>query len=134
MFLTVKRAVLKVLAVAAAAGIGVVAGIVPSTAANAAGPAFFDCPYGAVCIYADDRFEHLTSAYITNVYYSYGAHNLVNQFNDHAIVNNQYGGEFATARTCYGYNGTNCTGPWIPPLSVGVVNLTPINSIVLNRP
>lgn len=92
------------------------------------------CPLGAACIYRDGHPDHLRREYITNMYWSYGAHNLVNQFGDHWVLNNQYGGPNATVVLCYGYNGTNCTGRVIPPGWAFVENLTPINSIVLNRP
>jgi hypothetical protein len=48
------------------------------------------------------------------------------------VDNNQTGG--ATVTLCYGYNGGDCTGPTIPAGSVLLRNLTPINSIRLNRP
>ena len=40
----------------------------------------------------------------------------------------------ATATLCYGYNGGNCTGATIPAGGWRAENLTPINSIRLNRP
>lgn len=42
----------------------------------------------------------------TNVYWSYGAHNLSNQHGDHYVFNNQYGG--ASMSLCTGYNGVGC--------------------------
>jgi hypothetical protein len=120
-------------------------GLAPSTAAAAGGGRaaassaqaasdFFGCPSGAVCIYRDGNPNHLSAAFITNEYFSYGAHNLVNQFNDHWVLNNQFGGPNATAVLCFGFGGTNCNGDIISPGVGFVENLTPINSIVLNRP
>jgi hypothetical protein len=113
------------------------AGATTAQAAQArpSGGAYLGCPYGAVCIYTDTTFSH-----ITQTFWSYGAHNLVNQFGRRPIVNNQYGG--ATATLCYGYNGSNCDPGWtIPPVEgtpcsacYALPDLTPFNSIVLNRP
>ncbi|WP_067641519.1 hypothetical protein [Actinomadura latina] len=105
------------------------------TEAKAAGGPWLGCPYGAVCIYTDTTFSH-----ITQTFWSYGPHNLVNQYGRRPIVNNQYGG--ATATLCYGYNGTNCDPGWTIPPKEGtscatcyaLPYLTPYNSIVLNRP
>lgn len=125
------RAILGVLATVAVLGsVQMITAAAPAQAASD----FAGCPSGAVCIYEDGDVNHLSVAYITDTYWSYGAHNLVNQFNDHWVVNNQYGGPNATAVVCYGYNGSNCTGDTIPPGWGFVENLTPINSIVLNRP
>lgn len=33
------------------------------------------------------------------VYWAYGAHNLSNQYGDHYVVNNQYGGAWVELRT-----------------------------------
>lgn len=84
------------------------------------------CPSGYVCIIAPDGVT------IENKYYTYGAHNLSGKFDLHYVDNNQTGG--ATVTLCYGYNGGDCTGPTIPAGSVLLRNLTPINSIRLNRP
>jgi len=84
------------------------------------------CPDGAVCIYPrnagwnNDRPSH--------VYWSYGYHNLSNQYGIHRIYNWQTGG--ATARTCTGYNGTGCQGYLVPGQYIDK-DLTPINSITL---
>lgn len=90
------------------------------------------CPYGAVCVYSGSDL----SSSITYTFWSYGPHNLSAQYGKHAVLNNQYGD--ATASLCKGYNGTNCEPEllgayeycycWIAP------DLTPINSITLNRP
>jgi hypothetical protein len=88
------------------------------------------CPYGAVCIYGQG-VEPIDNPHPTNVYYSYGAHNLSNQFGNHWVYNNQYGG--ASVSLCKGYNGTNCTST-IPEGYAVYADLTPINSITLNRP
>jgi hypothetical protein len=88
------------------------------------------CPYGAVCIYGQG-VEPRDNPHPTNVYYSYGAHNLSNQLGFHWVYNNQYGG--ASATLCNGYNGTNC-GETFGQGTAGYRDLTPVNSITLNRP
>ncbi|MBO3747331.1 hypothetical protein J5X84_14740 [Streptosporangiaceae bacterium NEAU-GS5] len=106
-----------------------------ATQATQAGGTYLGCPYGAVCIYTDTTFSHRTQTF-----WSYGPHNLVNQFGRRPVVNNQYGG--ATATLCYGYNGVNCDPGWtLPPVEgtaciacYSLPDLTPFNSIVLNRP
>lgn len=114
-----------------AATLGLAAAVLTGAAgpAGAAGTAD-GCPYGAVCIYAGGT----TDTAITNIYWSYGAHNLSGQYGYHAIVNNQYG--FGTwARLCYGYNGVNCTAHNVPRYEACTCytyfNLTPINSIYM---
>lgn len=88
------------------------------------------CPYGAVCIYGQG-VEPRDNPHPTNIYYSYGAHNLSNQVGYHWVYNNQYGG--ASTTLCNGYNGTNC-GETFPEGYAGYRDLTPVNSITLNRP
>lgn len=124
------RALFAASAVAAASLAGSV--LLPGSAEAAS--SLDGCPAGAVCIYADAMWQHLTSAYITDEYWSYGAHNLVNEYGWHYIVNNQTGGGRATALLCYGYNGGNCTASIVYPGDADLDNLTPVNSIVLNRP
>ncbi|MEU6557104.1 hypothetical protein ABZ915_43730 [Streptomyces sp. NPDC046915] len=105
--------------------------------ASAATDAYYGCPAGAVCIYAQDPGKEPTADpdphRITNIYYSYGAHNLSNQYGYHWVANNQTGGSNATYDLCRGYNGVNCTFGGIPR-TAWHDDLTPINSIVLNRP
>ncbi|MER7640514.1 MULTISPECIES: hypothetical protein [unclassified Streptomyces] len=88
------------------------------------------CPSGAVCIYGEGVVPK-DNPHPTDVYYSYGAHNLSNQFGQHWILNNQTGG--ATASLCNGSNGTNCTDTIAQDTGL-LRNFTPINSITLNRP
>jgi len=83
------------------------------------------CPVGAVCIYPNASWNY---ARPSHVYWSYGYHNLRNQYGVHRIYNNQTGG--ATMRTCLGYNGTRCEG-YLPAGRYIDKNLTPINSITL---
>jgi hypothetical protein len=64
-------------------------------------------------------------------FYTYGAHNLSNQFGVHRVFNRQYGGAWASL--CGGYNGG---GGLQGVLGAGYsydFNLTPVNSIVLSR-
>ncbi|MER7921549.1 MULTISPECIES: hypothetical protein [unclassified Streptomyces] len=88
------------------------------------------CPSGAVCIYGEGVVP-ANNPHPTDVYYSYGAHNLSNQVGQHWILNNQTGG--ASVTLCNGYNGTNCTETIAQDNGL-LRNFTPINSIVLNRP
>jgi hypothetical protein len=66
----------------------------------------------------------------TNVYWSYGAHNLSNQYGDHYVFNNQYGG--ASMSLCTGYNGVGCHVA-LEVQEIGSFNLTHYNSVTLNR-
>ncbi|MET8211319.1 hypothetical protein ABZT51_35915 [Streptomyces sp. NPDC005373] len=66
----------------------------------------------------------------TNVYWSYGAHNLSSQYGDHWFVNNLYGG--ASASLCKAYNGATCH-PFLDAQYAESVDLTSYNSITLNR-
>lgn len=90
--------------------------------------AWAGCPDGAVCIYPQDQNPAVKPS---QIYYSYGAHNLSNQFGNHWVLNNQTGG--ASASLCYGSNGANCGNPIAAGTGV-YADLGPINSITLNRP
>ncbi|MFJ7043093.1 hypothetical protein ACIQVC_06770 [Streptomyces sp. NPDC101112] len=86
------------------------------------------CPSGAVCIYPQNQDPAVRPS---NIYWAYGPHNLRNQVGWHWVLNNQT--DRATADLCLGYNGQNCNyniraqgGVW--------ADLTPVNSIRLNRP
>lgn len=86
------------------------------------------CPDGAVCIYPQNQNPAVSP---TDVFYSYGAHNLSGKVGNHWVLNNQTGG--ATANLCTGYNGAGCGGAIAA--STGVyADLGPIYSIRLNRP
>lgn len=114
------------LAVAAAAATAVTLGSGPAQADDGS---WDGCPSGAVCIYGEGVHDNLTTP--TNVYWSYGAHNLSGQYNWHWVLNNQTGG--AHAHLCLGSNGANCN--YDLPADVAVwANLTPVNSITLDRP
>jgi hypothetical protein len=91
----------------------------------------YGCPGGAVCIYPQNADIHTSTP--THIFYSYGAHNLSNQYGNHYVFNNQYGSANATAQLCTGYNGVNCTIT-LGLNEIGNFNLTPVNSVVLNRP
>ncbi|MEU1819111.1 hypothetical protein ABZ543_28580 [Streptomyces roseifaciens] len=91
----------------------------------------YNCPSGYACIYPENQSPPVNPSH---KYQRYGAHNLVNQYGMHAVINNQYGGMGATVRLCTGYGGTGDCSITITP-QVGIyVDLTPINSIVLDRP
>ncbi|MEV6397009.1 hypothetical protein AB0M39_19850 [Streptomyces sp. NPDC051907] len=103
--------------------------IAASAATNSqAAAAVHGCPSGAVCIYPQDAGWNNDKP--SHFYYSYGAHNLNNQFGTHRIFNNQTDG--ATMSTCTGYNGAGCEGK-LPAFMYIDKNLTPINSITLQR-
>ena len=110
-----------------AGGAGVLA-----TSASAAGPSLHGCPFGAVCIYPQGKSVNGGRPEAGGVYFSYGAHNLSNQFGNHTIVNNQYGGAGYQLRT--GYGGSGSGTETIRTVGNRSHNLTPINSIVLVRP
>ncbi|MEV7778310.1 hypothetical protein [Kitasatospora sp. NPDC088351] len=98
------------------------------TGAQAAdGGSWENCPHGAVCVYPQDS----PATTPTDVFWSYGAHNLSNQHGNHWVLNNQSGG--AHAHLCTGYNGTGC-GYDIPAQNGVHADLGPINSITLDRP
>ncbi|MER6999337.1 hypothetical protein [Streptomyces sp. NPDC000410] len=86
------------------------------------------CPDGAVCIYPQDQDPAQKPS---DIFYSYGAHNLSNQFGNHWVLNNQTGG--ATAALCTGSGGSGC-GERIAADTGVYADLTPINSITLYRP
>ncbi|BAU85281.1 hypothetical protein SLA_4393 [Streptomyces laurentii] len=123
---------LKVVLGASVATVGAVATLMTGAgSANAAAAgSLYGCPSGAVCVYAEDQVAN--SSTLTHTYWSYGAHNLSNQYGWHWVINNQTGG--ASADLCYKYNGGDCTGGRIPAGGWKAANLTDINSIRLNRP
>ncbi|MGV9563803.1 hypothetical protein [Streptomyces sp. NPDC003480] len=86
------------------------------------------CPSGAVCVYPQNQNPAVSPS---QVFYSYGPHNLSNQYGWHWVLNNQYGG--ATASLCTGYDGKGCGASFAQQTGVWA-DLTPINSITLNRP
>ena len=123
----------KMLSTAAAFATATIAVVAMSGAAQAkpAGSVPWDgCPSGAVCIYGEGVVPK-DNPHPTDVYYSYGAHNLSNQFGQHWILNNQTGG--ASVTLCNGSNGTNCTDTIAQDWAYKL-NFTPLNSIPLNRP
>jgi phospholipase A2-like protein len=101
---------------------------VAATPAGATGPSLHGCPYGAVCVYPQNRGLNGGHPEPGGVYFSYGAHNLRNQLGNHTVVNNQYAG--AVYRLCFGYGGSQC-GRLVPPGRTVTYDLSPINSIVL---
>jgi len=113
----------------AAPAVATAALVLAATAGTAsASGSYYGCPYGAVCIYNNgDPNSGIESG---GIYWSYGAHNLSNQYGYHYVVNNQYGG--AWVETCTGYNGTGDGETIIYGEPYGdSLYLTPINSIVL---
>ncbi|MCX5138820.1 MULTISPECIES: hypothetical protein [unclassified Streptomyces] len=123
---------LKIMLGASVATAGAVATLMTGagTVNAAAAASLYGCPSGAVCIYAEGK--PASSATLTHTFWSYGAHNLSNQKNYHWVINNQTGG--ASADLCLKYDGGSCTGGRIPAGGWDDPNLTPINSVRLNRP
>ena len=117
----------KVAARTAAALVLAAAATVGATNAHASADDTVGCPDGAVCIYPRDAGFNGNRP--SHALFSFGAHNLTNQFGNHIVFNNQVEG--ARARTCTGLDGTgDCTN--LPNAERPVtVDLTPINSIVL---
>ncbi|MFC7304384.1 hypothetical protein ACFQVC_09200 [Streptomyces monticola] len=99
-----------------------------STASAAPADEWAGCPDGAVCIYPKDQDPAQKPS---DIFYSYGAHNLSNQFGNHWVLNNQHSG--ATASLCTGSGGSGCGDPIAAKTGV-YADLGPINSITLNRP
>ncbi|MFD4871838.1 MULTISPECIES: hypothetical protein [unclassified Streptomyces] len=124
------RKMLSAVGAFATAATAVVAMSGVAAAAPASNSTQFGCPSGAVCIYGQGVYPP-DNPHPTNVYYSYGAHNLSNQLGYHYVINNQYGG--ASASLCKNYGGTNCVLTLAQDYYVNY-DLTPINSITLNRP
>jgi hypothetical protein len=90
------------------------------------------CPYGDVCVYpANTGWNGDQPKYF---FYTYGAHNIYNEYGTHRILDNQYGAHSVVA--CSGPDGT---GPQVGGAEGGTVygpyswdqNLTPVNSFVL---
>ena len=116
----------RILALPAVFGATLLSHALLAPSAEAVGPAH-GCPYGAVCVYPQNKGWNIDRPSLT--YWSYGPHNLSNQYGTHRIFNNQYGG--AEVEACFGYNGT---GGGTLLLGAGVAfddNLTPVNSLVL---
>ncbi|MCQ9181359.1 hypothetical protein KMT30_20375 [Streptomyces sp. IBSBF 2953] len=86
------------------------------------------CPSGAVCVYPQNQSPAQSPS---AVYWTYGAHDLSNQVGRHWVLNNQTGG--ASAELCLNYGGTNCNST-IAARNGVYADLTPVNSIKLNRP
>ncbi|QQM40286.1 hypothetical protein JEQ17_12940 [Streptomyces liliifuscus] len=115
------------LAVSAVAVAGSLVAVTAGPASASSNDSAYGCPYGAVCIYNNaDPNSGIQSG---GVYWAYGPHNLSNQFGNHYVMNNQYGG--AWVELCTGYNGTG-RGKSIIFAGYGFVeDLSPINSIAL---
>ena len=88
--------------------VGIVARLRPAASTVSPPPTgtYQGCPSGAVCIYPQDAGWN--NGHPSDSYYSYGPHNLVNQFGTHRIFNNQTGG--ANMRNCTRTGGTGCPG------------------------
>src|SRR5262245_37454992 len=92
---------------AAALALGVSAAMTVGATSAQAVETWEGCPAGAVCVYPEGA--GFNGGRPSHAFFSYGAHNLQNQFGRHIVSNNQVDG--ARARTCTGFNGTgDCQG------------------------
>lgn len=122
------------------------AGVVGAAAPAHATSTVHGCPYGYVCVYPQDKGWNNDVPSLK--FYTYGGHNLSNQFGNHYVLNNQYSqGHSAVAVLCSGFGG--CTPQTSSSYDVGHLywtwdqvgdargsswasfNLTPVNSIDL---
>jgi hypothetical protein len=118
------RKLSKTLAITSSTALAVSALFSLSPSASAASSGYEGCPSGAVCLYPDASFDHDP----TYTWYSYGAHNISNQYGMHRIFNNQTGG--AIARNCTGYDGRGCQGAQAAN-TYADYDYTPYNSVLL---
>ena len=95
-----------------------------ATNAEAAGT-YEGCPAGYVCVYPGAGWNGGNPSL---KYYTYGAHNLSNQYGVHRVFNNQTGG--ATLQLCTQYNGGNPVFE-VNSFTYTDYDLTPINSLLL---
>ncbi|TBO58645.1 hypothetical protein EYS09_16265 [Streptomyces kasugaensis] len=120
---TLRRAAAVIATTAAVAATGI--GTVGATTA-----ATWGCPEGSVCIYPQNADpEH--DPHPTDVFRSYGVHRLSGQVGQHWVFNNRT--DAAHTHLCRGYDGTNCAFD-IAARPAFEANMTPINSITLDRP
>jgi hypothetical protein len=84
------------------------------------------CPSGYVCVYPENAGWNGDRPSLK--YYTYGAHNLSNQFGYHYVFNNQT--DYAISRFCLKYDGRDC-GWTLFAGNYTNFDLTPINSIYL---
>lgn len=87
------------------------------------------CPSGAVCVYPDTDWNGGNPSY---VFWSYGAHQIYNEYDWGRVYNNQWG-YIATAYICDDSYGEDCDYR-VPAGHYMDVNLSPINSIDLTEP
>lgn len=116
---------------AAAAFTIAAAGVATFGPVSSAYAATYGCPSGWTCVYSG---PNPATSRIDAEFFSYGAHNLSNEYGTHAVYNNQTGG--AGAYLCTGYNGVNCTNNGLITYDVPAglfldVDLSPVNSILL---
>ncbi|MDP9092102.1 MAG: hypothetical protein M3N95_03950 [Actinomycetota bacterium] len=111
-----------------ALGVSLAGAVVAVPSANASGT-IEGCPSGYACLYPQNAGWN--GGHPSFMFYTYGYHNLTNQFGTHRTFNNQTGG--ASMYGCSGYGGSgtllwgNNAGGWSDQ------NLTPTDSVVLNQ-
>ena len=86
------------------------------------------CPSGYVCIYPNGSWNNDRPSL---KFYTYGSHNLSNQYGTKRMFNNQYGTPVeADSYWCTGYNGGDMCGS-VKQGEWEDMDFTPINSIIL---
>lgn len=126
-----RKRLLRAAAMTAATGAmaaGAVAGTMGSAAAAEGDPsaqATNGCPNGAVCLYNPAGWDAGTPEH---VYWSYGVHQLYDEYGTHHVFNNQHSG--ASMELCGTREPAQCGAPWVPGVVV-TQDLTPVNSIRL---
>lgn len=110
---------------------------VAATPASAAGSSLYGCPYGAVCVYPQNKGLNGNHPELDGVFYTYGPHNLHEQYGYHTIVNNQYPDAYLQRpgfELCIYRDGGRCGPKYTGVGYYPKFYLSPINSIVLTPP
>lgn len=131
--------ILKKASLAGAALAASLTGLVVISAPAHASGTVHGCPYGDVCVYPQDKGWNGDVPSLK--FYTYGGHNLSNQFGNHYVLNNQqnalaifcsnFGGCATNSTTQYQIGGIYYTWEERSSSSWEKVNLTPVNSIDL---
>jgi hypothetical protein len=95
------------------------------SATHAPAATIHGCPSGYFCIYPGQSWNNDRPSH---KFYTYGAHNLSNQFGWKWVLNNQTGG--ADGWACYQYNGGDCRIK-VEAGEAWTIYFDPVNSIKL---
>jgi hypothetical protein len=98
-----------------------------ATSSGAAPQTRYACPYGDVCLYPGEDYQHATP---TDTWFRYGVYDLEGVRGRHRLFNNQWDGAYVIAYTGYGATG-RCFGFRAPGISNW--DWGPINSIRLSK-